>query len=319
MNTKFLKFLIIPAFLLVFAACQKDEDPVVSGSSDLQGQARIEITDAPIDDASVEGAFVTITEVKLDGQSVEGFNKTTIDLMAYQNGDTKLLSDTDVEAKSYSEITLVLDYDEDAQGNSPGCYVMDDEGKKQKLESSSNEVKSQGNFQVVTDQTTNLVLDFDLRKSVTRSDDGPDDQYDFVTAAELQSAVRLVQKDEAGMVEGTCQDNVSDSDKIVVYAYAKGTYSDAEKEGQGSSDIEFANAVTSAEVQSNGSFNLNFLEEGDYELKFISYKDEDNDGQMEIQGSLEFSLLAGLDLNTVSVTSNSSVSLDLLVTSLIRF
>lgn len=317
MNTKFFKLLIVPAFLLFFTACQKDED---TSGSEVQGNARIEITDAPIDDASVEGAFVTITEVKLDGKSVEGFNRTTIDLMAYQNGDTKLLSDAGVEAKSYSEVTLVLDFEEDAQGNSPGCYVMDNEGKKQKLESSSNEVRSRGSFQIVADQTTNLVLDFDLRKSVTRADNGADDQYDFVTAAELQSAVRLVQKDESGMVEGTCEDNVSDSDKIVVYAYKKGTYNvDTETEGQGSSDIEFAQAVTSAEVNASGNFELHFLEEGDYELEFISYKDEDNDGQMEIQGSLEFSLLAGIDLNTVSVNANSSVSLNLLVTGILIF
>lgn len=312
MDLKISKLLFAVILIISFASCKDD----ATTDNELNGSARIEITDAPIDDASVKGSFVTITEVKLDGKSVEGFNTTTLDLMAYQNGDTKLLTDADVETKSYSEVTLVLDFEKDADGNEPGCYVEENDGTKHALVSSSNEVKSQKNFVIEASQQTNLVIDFDLRKSIKRQEDGGDnDRYDFVTQTELEAAVRTVEKDNSGQVEGKCTDNFSDSKKIVVYAYKKGEYNaDTETKAQGSSQIEFAKAVSSASVDANGNFEIHFLEEGEYELKFIGYEDADNDGELEVKSSLEFSLLTGIDLDAVNVNANSSVSLDLLVT-----
>jgi hypothetical protein len=37
---------------------------------------KIELTDAPIDDTRVEGVFVTIADVKVDGQSLEGIQQS---------------------------------------------------------------------------------------------------------------------------------------------------------------------------------------------------------------------------------------------------
>ena len=59
-------------------SCQKDSNDTGSGTAN----TTIKVTDGAIDDASVTGAFVTITDIKLDGQSVQGFTKTTIDLNA---------------------------------------------------------------------------------------------------------------------------------------------------------------------------------------------------------------------------------------------
>src|SRR4249920_182240 len=81
---------------LLFTACEKD-DTTSSGSA----TTTIKITDAPIDDASVTGAFVTITDIQLDGQSVQGFSKTTIDLNAYRNGATQSLGNFNLQDKTY--------------------------------------------------------------------------------------------------------------------------------------------------------------------------------------------------------------------------
>ena len=54
---------------------------------DDKGSVNFEMTDAPIDDANVQGAFVTVASIKVDGENYGGFSgKQTIDLLAYQNG-----------------------------------------------------------------------------------------------------------------------------------------------------------------------------------------------------------------------------------------
>ena len=70
------------AFLGVFAAllfvqCE-DETPVMPEPE--TGQANVQMTDAPSDDANVKATFVTVSEVKGDGETFEGFNgKATFD------------------------------------------------------------------------------------------------------------------------------------------------------------------------------------------------------------------------------------------------
>ncbi len=298
--------------LVLFTQCKEDD------SASPKGTASIEITDGPIDDASVKGAFVTVTAIKVDGKAISGFSKQTIDLMAYQNGNTKLLTTADLEADTYSEVTLVLDYSQDASGNAPGSYVLTTDNVKHSLQatsSTSSEITAKtGDFEVKEGSATNVVLDFDLRKAI-RYDDAPqsNDQYDFVTEAELKSSIRVLAKAETGKVTGQVNDNFNMAgDKIVVYAYAKGNFTkSAETQGQGTSQVQFSKAETSAAVDAQGNYTLAFLEEGEYELHFFGYEDTNNDGKMEIKGELELSLLGnlGLDLNNLSVGAGANVSL----------
>lgn len=319
-NRIILLFFILSGTLL-FQNCTKDEDdnPGVSGTISL------EITDAPVDDANVQGVFVTIAEVKLDGKTFEGFQtKQTIDLMAYQNGNAKLLGAGEMEARSYSNITLVLDQEQDSAGNAPGCYVLTNDGKKHNLSaasSASNEITfSSAAFEVEKDGQTDLVIDFDLRKTITREGNSSETDYAFTTETELKNGLRWVKKMEAGKVEGECQDGSLFSDKIIVFAYKKGTFDkNVETSGQGASNIVFSNAITSVEVQSNGQFELNFLEEGEYDLFFAGYKDTDSDGVFELEGNIVLDLLSGSDVTTVSVDANASVSLNVVATGLLPF
>ncbi|MBI5916765.1 MAG: DUF4382 domain-containing protein, partial [Bacteroidetes bacterium] len=179
-----------------------------------------------------------------------------------------------------------------------------------------------GSFDVAENGTTNVVLDFDLRKAI-RYEDAPQagDQYDFVSDSELRSAVRFVAKVNTGKVNGTCADNLGfGGDKIIVYAYTKGTFNkQTEMQAQGESQLEFKNAVTSSTVNAQGEYTLAFLEEGDYEVHFFAYEDKDNDGKMEIKGELELDLLTniGLDLNDLSVDANATLSISVLVLGLL--
>jgi Domain of unknown function (DUF4382) len=306
--------------LVLFTQCKEDDSPKPNGT------ASIEITDGPIDDANVKGTFVTVTAIKVDGKAISGFSKQTIDLMAYQNGNTKLLTTADLEADTYSEVTLVLDYSQDASGNAPGSYVLTTDNVKHSLQATSSttgEITAKaGSFEVKEGSATNVVLDFDLRKAI-RHEDAPqtNDQFDFVTEAELESSIRLLEKAETGKVTGQVNDNLSMAgDKIVVYAYTKGNYTkSAETQGQGTSKVQFSKAEASAAVTAQGNYTLAFLEEGDYELHFFGYEDSNNDGKMEIKGELQLTLLGnlGLDLNDLSVDAGANVALSVNVIGLL--
>ncbi len=303
----------IIGFLVFLGSCQKDDDSNVG----LKGSAQFEITDAPIDNANVKGAFVTIAEIKVDGQSLEGFNKTTIDVLAYQNGDTKLLTNSELEAKSYNELTLVLDFENDENGDSPGCYVEENNGNtKHPLTSESNEITISHTFEVEADSQSEFVLDFDLRKCI-KKEENPDDNYEFVSQSEMESGIRIVSKNNVGIIKGNCNDLVSQSDKVVVYAYKKGEYDrNTEVQGQGQSNIEFSNAITSSSLDANGNFELHFLEEGEYEIHYCSYK-ENSTGEMELQGTLSVDVLGSLDIGAISVDASASVTIDVLVTGVV--
>jgi hypothetical protein len=306
--------LIFMGVLTAFYSCQKDDG---SGNNESKGSVKFEITDAPIDDANVQGAFVTIAEIKVDGQSVEGFNKTTIDLLAYQNGDTKLLTNSDLEAKSYSNVTLVLDFDTDADGNTPGCYVAEQSGNvKHKLTATSNEVKVNHDFVVEAEGQSNFVMDFDLRKCIKKEQNSAD-KYEFVSKSELESGIRIVSKNEVGVIKGNCNEGITSSDKVVVYAYKKGEYErSTEVQGQGESNIEFSKAESSSSVDADGDFELHFLESGEYELVYCSY-DENSSGEMELKGTLILDVIGSINLGAVSVGASASVTVNVLATGIL--
>lgn len=87
--------------------------------------------------------------------------------------------------------------------------------------------------------------------------------------------------------------------------------------GQGASKVQFANAVTSATVDANGNFTLSYLPEGDYELVFAGYKDEDGDGSYELKGFLDLSILGGLNLGAITVNANASVTIEVIAMGLL--
>ena len=329
---KFMKELILKTMLLLavamtFANCDSNGGDGDSNNLEVTGSAQFEITDAPIDDTNIQGTFVTVTAVKVDGEVISDFSGSqTIDLLAYQNGETKLLGMGELETGTYSNVSLVLDHETDASGNTPGCYVMTTDNKKHKLESSASAVSeitiNNNEFTVEENSTTNIVMDFDVRKAIKKQDNATDDdKYDFVTEAELRSSIRVVKKDRSGKVKGSANDMLGFAgDRIVVYAYKKGTFNESvETQGQGSSNIMFKNATSSAVVNANGEYNLSFLEEGEYELHYVGYEDDNNDGAMEAKGMLEVTALTSLDLLGFQIDAAADISVNVTVIGIIPF
>ena len=293
---------IFIALCLSFTFCKKD-----STSTGSTGNVSYEMTDSPCDDPNVQGVFVTVVAVKVDGKAISNFTKTTIDLAAYQRGSTKVIGSTDLQAGTYSNVTLVLDNTADQTGAAPGCYILTKTNEKKIIAAAATtEITLAGNFKSVADQSSSAVIDFDIRKTIVY--DG-NSGYKFVTSGELTSGVRIVQKSESGTIAGsTSNTSTTASDKIIVYTYKKGTYyKNTEMQGQGNSNVTFKNAVSSCAVVNN-SYELHFLESGDYELHFVSYKNNSNTGKLDIQGEFQASILSGLNLSALSVTSNATVN-----------
>jgi hypothetical protein len=238
--------------------------------------------------------MVTVAEVKVNGQAIEGFTKQTIDLKAYQEGNTQLLGSTKLDAKSYSNVTLVLDLDSDEDGNQPGCYVLNKDGVKFKLKSSSTgryDLNLGQAWEVKSDAKTKVVIDFDLRKSIRYSDDASI-KYSFVSEENLKAAVRVVAREKSGSIKGSFDnESQADAEKIIVYVYKKGTFNaSTETEAQGVDKIMFKNAVVSAEVKGSltgQTYTLAFLPEGDYELHFVAYNKNSETGRYTYAARLQ--------------------------------
>tara|TARA_R110002050_G_scaffold196426_2_gene331333 strand:- start:26106 stop:27053 length:948 start_codon:yes stop_codon:yes gene_type:complete len=303
----------ILAMITAFGSCEKENDSYNENAE--KQNTEVSITDAPIDNANVSGAFVTITDVKIDGISIEGFSTTTVDLLKLQNGKKLALGNIDLNVGAVSNVVLVLDYAQDQNGNAPGCYIATANGLKHELKSSVNEIKINDQTEIITSTANEIVIDFDLRKTIIENNSTSTNQFDFVSSTELSSGLRLINNVEAGSISGTVSDNENTSERIVVYAYEKGTYSSSEAEAKGTSGVTFANAVTSTMVNSfSGAYKVNFLKEGDYEFHFASYSDTDGDGKFEFNSMLRVESLTDIQLNTITISSKINLSLNVNVT-----
>ena len=295
-----------------FISCNDDKDPG-------KGQVQFEITDSPSNDANIKGVFVTVTEVRVNGQAISGFSKQTVDLKALQNGNTKVLGSSELEAKSYSNISLVLDLDTDENGNAPGCYVQTSDNVKYKLVNSTSasgtaEISLTKAWEVKNQASSKFVFDFNIDKAIKYSDNASV-RYRFVSTSNLQSSIRVVNKDEAATIKGVyTESTASNAGKVVVYAYTKGTFNAAtETTPQGEDGTIFKNAVSSATVQtglSGNSYTLAYLEQGEYELHFARYDNESASNRFVFKTMLQSEMkLNGSVVNTINIQSNADINL----------
>jgi len=299
--------------IMTFTSCSKNE----RDSTNMNGETystTFKMTDAPIDNANVEAVFVTVADVKVDGTSLEGFNKTTLEISSLVNGQTATLGSLDLQAGSYSNMELVLDYDTDAAGNAPGCYVATANGEKDKLSASAAKINISDSYEVLATASNEIVIDFDLRKTIKEEQGTTFSNFEFVSTSEFSNGLRIVNERATGKISGSANDAENTSDKIVVYAYEKGSFNaEAETQGKGESNITFTNAITSSVVsESNNSYSLNFLSEGQYELIFVSYN-QDGD-QFFFNSLLEAESSIGIDLGAITITSALQFSANVTIT-----
>lgn len=294
-----------------------DPDPTSSGT------LKVSITDSPIDSPDVKAVFVTVTEIKVDGKTFEGFKgPKTVNLLELQNGNSLNLGDGNFNAGTFNKISLVLDYEKDQSGAAPGCYVQKADNTKQKLQltgSTQNSIDlTTKEFLVKEGTTTDIVLDFDLRKAVKSETSGSQTTYSFVSYGELQSSIRLVERTSAGNIAGKIDNyNANTMGNVVVYVYKKGTFNQStETQGQGDGKIQFKNAITSTKIDANGNFKAAFLEQGDYEVHCASYN-KPTGGIFGLVALLNLTSKNSIDLSNIAVKSSTDVNLSISVSTLL--
>ena len=303
MNTLFAGALAI-ILSVSLVSCSDDDN-----SSAETYNTQIKITDSPVDDAEVEAVFITVADVQLDGRSLEGFSKTTIELSALTNGDTQLLGNLDLEAGDYSNLKLILDTQTDAAGNAPANYVTTQSNGTVALTVTNPELQVNETVSVLAQAGNVLVIDFDLRKALVAKADGT---YDFAVNSQLSNSLRVSNTLQSGMIQGTANSTLGGSNRtIIAFAYEQGTFTEADAEAN-ANGVRFANAVTSSVTTgTNNQFSLHFLEAGNYEVQFASFVDDNNDGRLEFEGRIETSSNTAIELNNISVGANTTTTLDL--------
>jgi hypothetical protein len=111
-----------------------------------------------------------------------------------------------LDVDNYQNITLVLDHEMDMSGNAPGSYVLTDDNVKHSLSTLSTQTFNLAkDFSIGSEQRTDLVIDFDLRKAIQYQNGGSSDNFDFVPAADMQTAIRIVEKSKTGSMDGSLQ------------------------------------------------------------------------------------------------------------------
>lgn len=312
---RWIKALAFGCAVVLLISCDETNEP------EGKGNVQFEITDAPSDDANVRNVFVTVTDIKVDGKSIGGVTKTTIDLKAYTEGSTKVLAlASQFDARTYSNVSLVLDLNTAANGTSPGCFIQTVDGIRYKLKNTADgtlEMLVSQEFKVESNSTTKVVLDFDIRKAIAYDVDD-EVRYKFVSDYELNRSLRLLMKEKSGTIKGTYNESMPKSaEKTIVYAYKKGTFSaSTETQPQGVTQMYFMNAAGSAEVKPglNGrGFMIAYLEEGDYELYFASYGQTPS-GRLFFVGVMQAEMNVGGTVgNRVTVAAGASVSISTVV------
>ncbi|WP_339694828.1 DUF4382 domain-containing protein [uncultured Roseivirga sp.] len=277
--------LIIPT--LIFTSCDDDNSNELDGT----GTARLEATDAAVDAENITGVFLSVEEAQFiaNGQiqnSITFDSPKEFNLMDYQNGETYILGETELEAGAYDEIRLILTASNEA-------YVKYVNGSTDEVDvpsGSTSGYKIMGDFDVMANGMTELVLDVDLRKALVKRGNG-----EF----NLRPTARLITKSTAGMIEGAVdEENMQNADKVVVYAYLEGTFQDSEMNEPTEGNARFENSINSAVADANGNFTLAFMPEGDYELIVSTYD------KNELEGTFEFETATKVEVSIGGTTTS---------------
>ncbi|RKQ50677.1 uncharacterized protein DUF4382 [Roseivirga pacifica] len=302
------KTLIATLFIgtgLITMSCDDDNN---NNEMSGQGSARIEATDAAVDAENVSGVFLSVDEVQViaNGEvenSIMFDEPEVFDIMAYQNGETYFMGEVDLDAGAYDQVRLMLTSGAEA-------FIEFTDGTTQEIDvpsGSQSGYKINGEFEVLANGVSEVVLDVDLRKALVMTGNG---EY------KLRPTARLIGKSESGTIMGSVDvSQMSADSKTVVYAYAEGSYSDSEMGEPAEGSARFEGSVNSATVDASGNFTLAFMPEGDYEIIVASYEEDpmDEDGftftsatkvEVEINGSL-------LDIFSVEARSTTNLIIDL--------
>lgn len=257
------------------------------GSSEGEGILNLKITDSPVDQA--EAVVVVFTGVQLkpaDGEVIsfdvdcpddqgEATGRCSIDLLTLQEGVTvDLLEDQPLPAGQYNWIRLNVLAERDMQD---GSYILLEEGGEQYPlfipSGAQSGLKLVRPFIVSQTGNTELVIDFDLRKSVIAP---PGLAPNYI----LKPTLRLVDNLLTGTIEGQvdlgalgeAQEVAADAScngGVYLFNEADATPDDQDGDATDGADPVVYTALEPDELDGSiASYNFSFVETGDYTIAF---------------------------------------------------
>jgi hypothetical protein len=269
----------------------------------LRGRITLTLTDAPTDADHIKEVNISITRIEVlkEGsqawQAIKSFeDPITVNLLEYTQGEYYDLTEQYLTPGTYKGLRLQLNLANVDNGLTvfPQSNLIFTNGTQEALfveDGNDNYAEVMREFEIATNQTTFLTLDFDVRKSIILVDG----------EHKLRPIMRVVDTQKAGGVGGQFRD-FADYDKVVVYAYENGAFNAGEIE----SEQPFNNAISSARVENNkgGGFTISFLPVGTYELVFVQLKE---DGEVDsVLGTLDGISVEALEDTFICAQLNAS-------------
>lgn len=288
---------LLPA--MIFSSCDNDSD---TPEMEAMGAARLEATDAAVDAQNITGVFLSVEEAQFvaNGQienSIAYESPKIFNLMDYQNGSTFAMGEATLNAGTYDQVRLIL-------SSSTQAFVEFTDGSTEEIDvpsGSTSGYKINGEFEVLANGISNVIIDVDLRKALVQEGNG-----NF----RLRPTARLTSRENTGMIRGELDENQQSADRIVVFAYAEGTFNDSEMNEPAQGSSRFEGAINSATADANGNFTLAFMPEGDYELIVATYTENESENSFAFSSATSIEVMIGGKLTgVISVEANSVTTL----------
>lgn len=267
--------------------------------ADLPGTLKVAITNSSIDSEDIASVnlFITNMEGLQEGnwKSFQNFESPLgVNLLSLAGSKSLLIVNQPVNPGEFSDLRLTLKM---AVRNSsliinPQSNMVFSNGSTVPLflpTGASPQIILPHKTGISSRKTTNITLDFDLRKSIRKNDQG-----EYL----LNPFIRIINTDQSGHIKIIIT-NTPVPTGMVVYAYAPGTFRASEISGT-EDMVSFSNAITSAEVNKD-QCELGFLETGQYDLVFVRHN----------QGGLAVELLGKINEVEVRALQKNQVEISL--------
>jgi hypothetical protein len=299
--------LLVPALLATaLAGCGGGDDGSGSGfgpgAGSSNGSLTLSVTDAPADFATrvfVEFASIELTPATGNRVTIDLNPDRAVDLLALTDGaTTALVQNQSVQAGRYTAIRFIINAQSTSQSTS---YVDLTTGERFPLVVPSNSdagLTITRDFTIPEDGRADLVVDFDLRKSLIAPILGG-------ASYQFKPNLRMVDATQVGTITGTVGSNlVTGLCTPFVYVYAGANVVP--------DDIDLASDVdplVSVPVKLNStsgqySYRASFLEAGSYTVSFVCLNGTQDNPEVD-------DLLAFLRTQQATVTVNQTTTLDL--------
>jgi hypothetical protein len=278
------------------------------GSSGGTGELSMSLTDATL--YQYKAVYVTIDEIKVHRDHGGGWKtvaspRQTFNLLELVNGVREDLGLATLDAGHYTQMRLIIgDTPDDSlnifsQTHPFANYVIveDDMDSIHELKVPSGPqtgVKLVNGFDINTNQTTELILDFDASKSVVKA--GSSEQW------HLKPTIKVLETSTAAIIDGTVTEAVNGAANLQGVMVSAQIYNDNDVELD---EKDFVTVQAATTTDANGEYAL-FLSPGIYNL--VAFAEDYIPGCVEIETTADtvqtetFVLSPATDTGTIGGT-----------------